>query len=134
MGLVLPAGSDPSAAWAAEGLRERGLAPIELAALHELDGATWNHRVGSHGARIEIALRDGRRIVSGRVRGVLNRIVQAPPETIRGAARADHDYALSELTAFYMSWRRSGGAICRRCRCFRTAPTKATTCSCPWMR
>ena len=38
MWLVLTAGSDPSAAWAAEGLRERGLAPIELVQSGELDG------------------------------------------------------------------------------------------------
>ena len=107
MWLVLTGERDPSAAWAAEGLRQRGLAPVELVRSGDLDGATWNHRVGSHGARIEIALRDGRRIVSGRVRGVLNRIVQAPPETIRGGARADQEYALSELTAFYMSWLRA---------------------------
>jgi hypothetical protein len=41
------------------------------------------------------------------VRGVLNRIVLAPPETIRAASRTDHEYALSELTAFYMSWLRA---------------------------
>jgi hypothetical protein len=103
--LVLSDSSDPSAAWARHGLRLRGLDPIELVTADRLvSGALWSHRIDGDGARFEILLADGRRISSNRVRGALNRIVAVPPEALAGAAAEDRDYALQELTAFFMSW------------------------------
>lgn len=103
MWLVLCPGYDASARWAFEGLRARGLAPIEIVSGEALALArNWEHRVGSEGAAVQLELSDGRRIRGRDVRGVLNRLTHAPVGHL--AATRDHDYMTQEFTAFFMSW------------------------------
>lgn len=49
---------------------------------------------------------------SRHIRGVLNRLPGPPQEMLAFAVPADRDYALQELTAFYLSWLHGlGGAV-----------------------
>jgi hypothetical protein len=105
MWLVLASATDASALWAWQGLRARGLAPLELLTPEALvRSRIWAHRVGAGGDSVEIALADGRFIRSGDVRGALNRISWLPPDHLAGAVQGDRDYAAQELYAFFLSW------------------------------
>src|SRR4051794_15909529 len=57
--LVLSDATDDSARWAFEGLRMRGLTPIDFVTCDDLAHARWVHYVGKRGALIEMRLRDG---------------------------------------------------------------------------
>jgi hypothetical protein len=103
--LVLCHTSDVPALWAYQGLRARGLAPLELVSAEELSAALrWAHRVDGRGASVEIALADGRVISSGTLRGVLNRITAVPLALWRSGTAVDREYVEQELTALYVSW------------------------------
>ncbi len=103
MWLVLCPGYDAPAHWAFEGLRARGLAPLELVSAESLArGRRWEHRVGADGAAVRLELADGRVLDGQDVRGVLNRLTHAPVGHL--AATRDHDYMTQEFTAFFMSW------------------------------
>ena len=103
MWLLLCSENDTSALWAREGLRRRGLLPLELVTAESLlQGCTWEHRVGIAGASIVITLADGRVINNETVRGTLNRLTHVPMRSLTGAP--DHDYAAQEYAAFFMSW------------------------------
>ena len=105
MWLVLCHTDDLAALWAWEGLRRRGLEPLELVTAEVLSCALhWNHLVGAEGASVEIQLAGGRRIASGEVRGALNRLQTVPIPFWRSAEEKDRDYVLQELNAFYTSW------------------------------
>jgi hypothetical protein len=105
MWLVLCASSDVSALWAYQGLKARGLTPLELVSAEMLAySLRWEQRLGSDGSSLEITLADGRTISDVTTRGVLNRLMSVPPEHLLAAHPNDRDYATQELTAFYMSW------------------------------
>lgn len=105
MYLVLCSPQDRSAQWAYEGLCKKGLAPVEFITSEQLAyGHLWEHRVGEQTPSVRIVLGDGRTIWSDRVRGVLNRLVATPPQLVNFARSADRDYAMQELTSFYLSW------------------------------
>lgn len=105
MWLILCASNDISALWAYQGLKARGLEPLELVTAEMLASSLrWEHRVGADGASIDITLADGRRIRGDTIHGVLNRLLSVPPGHLLLAHPADRDYATQELTAFYMSW------------------------------
>jgi hypothetical protein len=105
MWLVLCPSTDVAALWAYEGLKSRGLTPLELVCAEELAcSLQWNHRVSSSGTRTNIALADGRTITHDAVRGVLNRLAYLPQEHLALGDSSDRDYAQQELTAFYLSW------------------------------
>jgi hypothetical protein len=105
MFLVLCSHEDLGAQWAFQGLRERGLAPIELFTAEQLAfGRVWEHRVGAATPSIRFTLADGRTVCSSRVSGVLNRLLSAPQDLIRCAQQGDRDYAQQELASFYLSW------------------------------
>lgn len=104
--LILSQCDDPSARWASEGLQKRGLVPIEMVTTDMLGPAVrWDHRVGVHGASIEITLSEEKVISSHNTRGVLNRLRGIP--SWRHFSRFhsdDHNYAQTELAAFFLSW------------------------------
>ncbi len=76
MWLVLCDPADRAALWAYAGLRERGLAPLELLSPQALVGSPRTvHRIDRYGARFEIRLPDGRLLASDDIDGVLNRAV-----------------------------------------------------------
>jgi len=106
--VVLAHGADLSARWAAEGLRARGWSPVELVLVESLDAATsWRHELGAGDARTDIGLADGRRLRTGEVTSVLNRMLQPSLATAAAAVPGDADYVRSELTAFAASWIRT---------------------------
>ena len=105
MWLLLCEADDGDGPWAQRGLRERGLAPVELVTSDALVSARrWEHRVGENGASINVELADGRLIQGDRVHGVLNRLVAIPPAPLEHAAEPDRGYATQELYAFFLSW------------------------------
>lgn len=105
MWLVLCPSTDVAALWAYEGLKSRGLTPLELVCAEELACSLhWEHQVSSSGIHVTITLADGRTITHHAVRGVLNRLVSLPQEHLALGESSDRDYAGQELTAFYMSW------------------------------
>ncbi|MEU6239197.1 hypothetical protein ABZ885_40265, partial [Kitasatospora sp. NPDC047058] len=104
MWLVLCDPGDRAALWAHEGLRKRGLEPLELLSPQALLGSTRTaHRVGRHGADFEICLPDGRVLASRDVSGVLNRVAAAPFGILPFARHADALYAREELDALLLS-------------------------------
>lgn len=105
MWLVICETSDASALWAYEGLRRRGLAPLELLSPELLAcSLRWEHRVGSRGTSLAVTLADGRQLSSEGLRGVLNRVYTVPLAMWRHAAESDRSYVQQELFAFFLSW------------------------------
>jgi hypothetical protein len=104
MWLVLCSSSDASGLWVYEGLRQLGVAPLELVLAESLAyGCRWEHRLDAGGTHIKIVLPDGRVLCSSQIRGAINRLL-APPGIAQRAVAADKDYAQAELQAFYLSW------------------------------
>lgn len=105
MYLVLCSTYDSSAHWAYQGLKDLGLEPLELITADHLAYAPfWEHRVGKDGAQVRIGLADGRTVSTPEIRGVVNRLLGAPPDLTRLAASTDREYADAELAALYTSW------------------------------
>lgn len=107
MWIVLCSATDTSALWAYQGLRQLGVAPVELVTAEALASAThWEH-VLNGSAHVTIRLADGRTISSNAIRGVLNRLPGPAPEMLQRAVPADQDYVQAEMYAFYLSWMHS---------------------------
>lgn len=103
MWLVLCSANDVSAHWAYDGMKRRGLKPIEMIYAEALPfSLRWEHRVGADGVSISITLADGRLIDSDDIRGALNRVVGVPP--LPATYSPDAEYANSEIPAFFLSW------------------------------
>ncbi|MFD7449186.1 hypothetical protein [Kitasatospora sp. NPDC059827] len=104
MWLVLCDPADRAAVWAYEGLRARGLAPLELLSPQTLLGSTRTaHRVDRLGARFTLTLPDGRVLDSRDVDGVLNRVAAPPFGYLPFTTHADAEYAARELSALLLS-------------------------------
>lgn len=107
MWLILHAPGDPSAIWAYQGLRARGLNPLQLISAETLAySLRWEHRISGGDVSIFIEMADCRKIHSQQISGVLNRLTWLPSEHLALANPADRDYAAQEWTAFFMSWLR----------------------------
>jgi hypothetical protein len=105
MWIVLCKPGDLPALWAYEGLRARGLAPLELVSPQRLlSSPRWEHRLGLDGAHIAIDLPGGKTLDGKSVRGVLNRLAYLPPSLFQQAISEDRMYATQEMTALFMSW------------------------------
>lgn len=105
MWLVLCMSKDVSTLWAYQGLKARGLEPLELVTIEMLgQGVRWEHRLGSDGVFVDITLGDGRRINNDLVSGVLNRLSWVPSEHLPHVHPGDREYATQELLAFFTSW------------------------------
>ncbi len=103
MWLVLCSSSDPSGLWVHQGLKQLGVAPLELVLAEWLAyGVQWEHRVDASSTHLKIVLPDGRTLCSSRIRGAINRLIA--PSPAQRAAESDKDYAQAELQAFYLSW------------------------------
>lgn len=106
MWLMICSAQDTPALWAYQGLRARGLNPIELVTAEVLaTKAKWEHTVGIDGANFNITLPDGRIINNRYVKGAVNRLTHVPLDHLAGAP--DFDYATQEYTALFMSWLQS---------------------------
>lgn len=104
MWLILCSSGDLSAFWTYEGLKTRGLAPLELVTAETLAYAHWEHRLGIEGVHSNMTLPDGRRIHNKDVRGVLNRLTCVPYESLLLIHPSDREYVLQELNAFFLAW------------------------------
>lgn len=105
MWYVLCERGDLAALWAFRGLRERGLAPIEIVSGDEIAAALRiDHRIGASGVTTELHLARGLTISSATARGVLNRLVVPPAAGQALAAPEDREYARQEVMALTMSW------------------------------
>lgn len=106
MWLMICSAQDTSALWACQGLRARGLHPLELVTAEALaSNAKWEHTVGVNGANFNVTLADGRVINNRLVSGVVNRLTHVPLHHLAGAP--DFEYAQQEYTALFMSWLKS---------------------------
>ncbi|MFZ0962665.1 MAG: hypothetical protein WAO35_17485 [Terriglobia bacterium] len=105
MWLVLCSSTDPSGLWVYEGLKQLGVAPLELVLAEWLaHGSRWEHRLDGSGTHLKISLPDGRVLCSSRIRGAINRLLAPSPGVAEQAAASDKEYAQAELQAFYLSW------------------------------
>ncbi|MEU8619028.1 hypothetical protein [Streptomyces sp. NPDC048623] len=126
MWLVLCDARDEAAHWAAAGLRERELDPVELVdagtlarterSTHRIEeervrrqdradpDRTGGVDAAGDGARFELTLPDGRILESDAVRGVVNRLTFAPVHHLHFASLADTAYAMAERDALVLSW------------------------------
>lgn len=108
MWLILCNLGDPSALWAYQGLKARGVYPLELLSAEELVySPRWRYHLSSRGASFELDLPSHRRLHGEDVQGVLNRLGMLPTEHLRAASPVDRDYATQELGAFMASWLQS---------------------------
>lgn len=105
MWLVLCEANDAPAHWAFDGLRKRGLLPLELITSEDLARpARWEHYVSTSEVYVSVQLHDGRTISSPAICGALNRLVMAPLATVPDVVPDDQSYACQELAAFFLSW------------------------------
>jgi hypothetical protein len=105
MWLVLSEEKDGAALWAYQGLKDRGLYPLKRITPESLTlGVQWEHYLGEKGQHIQITLADGCQISHEMVQGVINRLVSVPFGWQGLTHQDDREYAIQELTAFYMSW------------------------------
>jgi hypothetical protein len=109
MWMVLCHAADPSAIWAYERLRSRN-PDVELLPADDLSSpwTVWEHRVHSSGATVQVRLPDGRMAGSppdgSGPTAVLNRLSTPPVGVLAAVGGTDADYALSETSAFTISW------------------------------
>jgi hypothetical protein len=101
--LILCDEADISALWAANALRIRGLSPMTLTGLDLASVRGWRHTIGAAGSEISLRF-DGGTLRGRDVRGVLNRLSFLPRAWLNGIGGPDRDYAIQEMTAFYLSW------------------------------
>jgi hypothetical protein len=95
---------DLSAAWAADMLGERGLAPTLLAGRDLADIRRWRHSISADGAvSLELTLGDGRTLRAQDIEGVLNRLTTVPWSWLGRLAGPDVRYAAQELNALLLS-------------------------------
>lgn len=105
MWLLICESGDKSALWAYQGLKFRGLEPLELVTNDALaHGVHWEHRVGTAGVYTEITLADNRKICNKDLHGVINRILFAPAECLNIIHPTERAYINQELNTFFLSW------------------------------
>ncbi|HVN02285.1 MAG TPA: hypothetical protein VMT68_18950 [Caulobacteraceae bacterium] len=103
--LIVCDDDDLSAAWAADMLSARGLAPTLLTGRDLADVTHWRHSVAADGrASLELRLGDGRTLRSDDVSGVLNRLTSVPWSWLSRLGGPDVRYAAQELHALFLSW------------------------------
>ncbi|GAH68563.1 unnamed protein product, partial [marine sediment metagenome] len=105
MWLILCSSTDVSAIWAYHRIKALGFEPLELVSTEMLVYSLyWEHRLSNDAISVNIQLTDGRRISQNKLNGVFNRIVSIPFECLQLVHPGDYEYALQELTAFFLSW------------------------------
>jgi hypothetical protein len=101
--LVLCDEADASGLWAADALRKRHLSPTTLTGIDLASVRGWRHTIGAAGSDVVLRF-DGGTLRGRDVRGVLNRLVFLPRAWLDRIGGPDRDYAIQEMTAFYLSW------------------------------
>jgi hypothetical protein len=96
---------DAPALWAARELQRRARFPLAVVSGADLARATaWEVRIVAGRWSTAIRLADGRELVTSSLRGVVNRLWQAPTQIAALAEGADREYITGELTALHLSW------------------------------
>jgi len=94
-----------STQWVYQGLKSRGLSPLEWVTNDQLVFATcWEHRLDENGIQVAVELADGRYFHSQQIQGVFNRLLTIPAEQFVLTAPEERQYAAQEMTAFFASW------------------------------
>lgn len=105
MFLVLCDPHDVAALWAYEHLRQSLGSELQLVTTGMLAAAlSWEHEITNDETSFRIELADRRVIESHSVRGVLNRLLEAPVAHWSQASEVDRQYVVQEISAFYLSW------------------------------
>lgn len=103
--LVLSNDGDECSTWLCERLAGCGCDPVLMLTSSQLAGSRdWEHRIDRSGARVAFTLPDGQRIVSGDVRGTVNRLLFPPASRLLLSLPADRSYVQQEWMAFFLSW------------------------------
>lgn len=103
--LVLCYEGDPTARWAAAGLRQRCAVRVEIVTASELTCLMRVvHRVSDSGTRVDIQLSPGRWFDDSTVTGVLGRVLCLPEPATAGITAEDRSYAMQEISAATLSW------------------------------
>jgi len=104
MYLALCSTLDIPAQWAWQNLAAAGL-DIRLVTAEMLEVTTqWEHHVDSRTDSISFALPNGQVIHGADIQGVLNRLMTPAQNLMGRVVPTDRDYALQEMSAFYLSW------------------------------
>ena len=101
---MLGDGNDDEARWASHGLAQRAQETVEFVTTEDLAAGQLQHRLGVEGNEFEALLADGRRVLSGEVSVVLNRLIGPPQGAFSDAAPIDRRYAEQEWWAFTLGW------------------------------
>lgn len=106
MWLVLCDTHDISALWLYRELQKLGSAPLELISFDVLlHSMRWHHRLGGdQNLFIAFELGDGRTFSSDTISGVINRLSGISPHAFPYIAESERQYAVQELSAFFVSW------------------------------
>lgn len=106
--VVLCHSGDYSAQWVAGRLRARTGELVEVVLVESLasPGTSWHQEIRDVGSHVAVTLDDGRKLRSGEVKGVLNRMIMPAEGVVRAAVEGDEGYARNELTSFAASWLR----------------------------
>ena len=112
MWLVLCDPGDRSALWAGQGLRARGLQPVEFVSPMQLVCAPrLEYRAENREpVQASVTLTGGRQIDVGRLRGTLNRATRVDYPQLRHAALTDRPYVQAEMDAIFLAWLGALGA------------------------
>ncbi len=106
MWLVLCHPDDVSALWAGQGLRTRGVTPVEFISPVELICARrLEYRAGDgKPAQASAELAGGKRLDVRCLRGTLNRAARMEYPQVQRAALADRTYVQAEMDAILLAW------------------------------
>lgn len=106
MWLVLCDPTDMSALWTGQGLRARGVTPVEFVSPTELVCASRLEYRAEKGEPVHasVELTGKRRIDVRRLRGTLNRATRVEYPQVRHAIPADRVYVHAEMDAIFLGW------------------------------
>jgi len=102
--LILCAPGDEVARWSWDGVRRLAPCPVELVTSDDVESAEYFRHVLCEKATLEVRLRDGRRLRTGSILAVLNRLPSASNYWLHRVDSADAQYAFLEFEAIYRSW------------------------------
>jgi hypothetical protein len=103
MWLIISEPEDMPAIWTYSKLKDSGLDPIEQVTPEEFSyAASAIYSLNREGSKFVFDLRDGRKIRSDDIRGILNRVTAVPVEHLVNSR--DTQYAIQEFYAFFLGW------------------------------
>ncbi|SMO86694.1 hypothetical protein [Gracilimonas mengyeensis] len=102
--LILAEDSDPSAEWAVHYLKKLDFCRVRLVTHGQLASAkNWVHRVNKNSATFNGVLSNGTPLFRDQTTGGINRLKQIPFKLEHPVDDQDYDYAVHEMTTFFVS-------------------------------